>query len=318
MSESGFSAQSTAAEVAANINLSGKVAVVTGGASGLGEETARVLAARGAEVVIAARDLAKADAAIARIRESLPAAHVGAVQLELADLRSVRSAAATLLECYPKIHLLINNAGIMACPLARTAEGCELQFGTNHIGHFLLTCLLVPALRAAAPARVVNLSSAGHKYAPVDFDDPHFQHRDYDKWIAYGQSKTANALFSVALNRRLAAFGITANAVHPGAIVTNLGRHMTEQDYAEFGENSANAGLVFKEVAQGAATSVWAATAPELAGRGGLYLEDCHIGEPATENTLTAGYLPYALDERAAEKLWVLSEAIVGQQFEFK
>lgn len=314
MSESGFSAESTAEQVSAGIDLGGKVAVVTGGASGIGEETARVLALRGARVAVAARSIEKAEAAVERIRETVPQAQLGIVELELAELHSVRTAAKTLLDSYPEIHLLINNAGIMACPLQRTADGCEMQFGTNHIGHFLLTCLLVPALRAGAPARVVNLSSAGHKYSPVDFDDPHFERREYDKWAAYGQSKTANILFSVELNRRLAP-AVTANAVHPGAIITNLGRHLTSKDLEMFGESIKETGMRYKNVEQGAATTVWAATAPELEGRGGQYLEDCQIGRPMSEATPTSGFAPYALDGKAAQRLWTLSEEIVGERF---
>lgn len=317
MSHSGFSAQSTAAEVASGVDLQGKVAVITGGASGLGEKTAEVLAAAGATVVITARDDAKGEEALARIRSLVPDGRLEAVPMELADLGSVRRAAQQILERHSSIQLLIDNAGIMACPLAHTAEGCESQFGVNHIGHFLFSCLLAPALIAGAPARVVVLSSGGHKYSPVRFDDPHFESGDYDKWIAYGQSKTANALFAVALNKRLSGKGVTANAVHPGAIATNLGRHMDEQDFIQLGEQFQSSGIVYKTVDQGAATSVWAATSPELEGRGGLYLEDCQIGLPASDATPNSGFLDYALDEEQAEQLWALSEQLVGQRFDF-
>ena len=308
---SGFSATSTTDDVLEGLDLSGRRIVVTGASSGLGLETARSLAAVGASIIITARGQAKAEAALTQLRAEVPGAAFDAVVLELTDLKQVRAAAAELLSKWDRIDVLINNAGIMACPLERTAEGCELQFGANHIGHFLWTCLLVPALKKSSAPRVVNLSSAGHKYSPVHFDDPHFQHRDYDKWQAYGQAKTANMLFSVGLSRR----GIPANAVHPGAIVTNLGRHMTKVDMEQFGSRAHESGYEFKSVPQGAATSVWAATAPELEGRGGLYLEDCQVGQPATEDKPAAGYFPYALDEAAAEQLWALSEQIVGERF---
>lgn len=306
-----FSATSTTSDVLQGMDLHGKRVVVTGATSGIGWETARSLAAVGAAVTITARSQDKADAALATLRAAVPNAEFDAVLLELVDLDQVRAAADTLLATHACIDVLINNAGIMACPLEHTAQGCELQFGTNHIGHFLWTCLLAPALKQSSAPRVVNLSSAGHKYAPVDFDDPHFEKRPYDKWESYGQAKTANMLFSVGLSKR----GIPSNAVHPGAIMTNLGRHMTKDDYARFGTQAQESGLEFKSVEQGAATSVWAATSPVLAGRGGLYLEDCHIGKPASGDAPSMGYRDYGLDESAAEQLWQLSEQIVGEAF---
>ncbi|MBB3047570.1 NAD(P)-dependent dehydrogenase (short-subunit alcohol dehydrogenase family) [Litorivivens lipolytica] len=306
-----FNGKTTAEEVAQGKNLRGKVALVTGASSGLGFETARVLASIGARVIITARSEEKAAEACEALQEAVPGAEFATLVLELSELDQVRSAAAELLAREAQIDLLINNAGIMACPLGRTREGCELQFGTNHIGHFLFTCLIAPALKKSPSPRVVNLSSAGHKYAPVDFDDPHYNHRDYDKWNAYGQAKTANIWFSLGLTRR----GIASNAVHPGAIMTNLGRHMTEADFESFGSQAHESGFEFKSVEQGAATSVWAATAPELEGKGGLYLEDCQIGEPVNESTPASGYADYALDEQAAERLWSLSEEIVGERF---
>ncbi len=311
VSKTEFSAASTTHDVLAGIDLKGMRAVVTGATSGIGMEAARSLAQAGAGVTITARSRAKADEALASLRARVPGAEFDSVLLELSELKQVREAAAELLSLHGRIDMLINNAGIMACPLERTAEGCELQFGTNHIGHFLWTCLLVPALKKAPAARVVNLSSAGHKYSAVDFDDPHFDRRPYDKWVSYGQAKTANMLFSVGLNKR----GIASNAVHPGAIMTNLGRHMTQDDYAQFGTKDHEKGFEFKSVEQGAATSVWAATSPTLAGKGGLYLEDCQIGKPAEDETPTMGYFAYGLDEAAAEQLWALSEKIVGETF---
>jgi len=314
---SGFGPDSTTDEVLAGIDLRGKTALVTGANSGLGLETARALAAHGATLILAGRDAARLAAAEALLRKQTGSRQFHTAVLDLADLASVRACAAAVLARVPAIHLLINNAGVMACPLARTAEGCELQFGSNHIGHFLFTCLLLPALRAAAPARVVILSSAGHKYTAVNFDDPHFAHRPYDKWLAYGQSKTANALFAVALNRRLAAHGVTANAVHPGVIATELGRHLTHDDIVQFSTGATASGrrMTFKSIQSGAATSVWAATSPLLEGRGGLYLEDCNVAEVSALPGSEKGYLPYALDSGAAERLWTLSENIVGQSF---
>ena len=192
-----FNHESTTDDVISGIRLDGKVAVITGASAGLGIETSRVLAGAGARLVMVARDEAKLAAAVEAITGSQPDAQIDTLLMDLADLDSVRSAAEQLRQREPKIDLLINNAGVMACPQAQTKDGLELQFGTNHIGHFLFTCLLVPSLLAAAPARIVNLSSAGHRFSDVDFDDPNFERRDYDKWVAYGQSKTANALFSV-------------------------------------------------------------------------------------------------------------------------
>ena len=313
-----FSETSTTDEVIAGIDLSGKIAVVTGASAGLGVETARTLAGAGAEVILMARDEAKVSAVVESLRRELPSASVEHRLLDLADLASVRAAASDLLEEFPRIDLLINNAGVMACPQGLTADGFELQFGTNHLGHFLFTCMLVPALLRAVPARVVNLSSLGHQLSDVDFEDPNFARRDYDKWVAYGQSKTANILFSVALNRRLAGRGVTANAVHPGAIVTELGRYLEPSDMEEIqSRRKSSGGMKYKTVPQGAATTVWAATARELEGRGGLYLEDCRIGEPTARDGLSDGVAAYAVDQSAAEKLWELSNRLIGENFDF-
>jgi NAD(P)-dependent dehydrogenase (short-subunit alcohol dehydrogenase family) len=308
-----FNQQSTTDEVIAGIDLQGKTAVVTGASAGLGIETAKTLAGAGATVVMVARDLAKLEGAVAAIRQHQPDAKLETLQMDLADIASVRSAAAELMQRFPSVDLLINNAGVMACPLARTSDGFELQFGTNHLGHFLFTCSIAPALQAAAPARVVNQSSAGHKLGDVDFDDPNYQHRDYEKWSAYGQSKTANALFSVALNKRLCASGVTANAVHPGMIITELGRHLDQSDIEALQSRASDQMQEFKSIPAGAATSVWAATSPELEGRGGLYLEDCQVGQ--AETGANGGYTAYALDSIAADKLWSLSEQLVGEHF---
>ena len=311
-----FGADSTAEEVISGIDLSGKTAVVTGGSAGLGVETGRVLAAAGAEVVMVGRDNAKLSAVVDELRRQLPAARIEKELMDLADLASIREAANRILQRWPRLHLLINNAGVMACPEERTRDGFELQFGTNHLGHFLFTCLLVPALRAAAPARIVNLSSGGHKISGVDFDDPNFERREYDKWIAYGQSKTANSLFSVALNERLVQHGVSAYAVHPGVIVTELGRYLQPADLEAIFSRTGRTRPDPKSVPQGAATSVWAATATELEGRGGLYLEDCHIAAPASSESSSSGVVAHAQDAAAAQQLWELSERLLGEQFD--
>ena len=314
-----FNAESTTADVIAGISLAGKVALVTGASAGLGIETARVLAGAGANVVMLARDPVKLAPILARLRRENTAAQLDSATLDLADLESVRSCAAQLLQRYPQIDILINNAGVMACPLGRTAQGIETQFGTNHLGHFLFTGLLLPALIAAAEgsdshSRVVSLSSAGHKLSAVDFDDPNYQHTEYNKWQAYGRAKTANALFTVALDQRFAGRGVRAYAVHPGVIMTELGRHMSQADFDELVASAAPPGepLAFKSVEQGAATSVWAATSPELENKGGCYLENCNIAAPFAEG-VDGGVMDHALDPAQAERLWELSEQLVGQ-----
>jgi NAD(P)-dependent dehydrogenase (short-subunit alcohol dehydrogenase family) len=313
-----FGFESTTAEVIAGQDLSGKVALVTGASAGLGVETARTLAGAGAMVWMLARDRTKLDAALATLQaEALPGRLESAL-LDLADLGQVRAAAAGLLAACPKIDLLINNAGVMACPYTETAQGFEMQLGTNHVGHFLFTGLLLPALKAVAAqggeARVVNLSSAGHRFSAMDFEDPNYRQRSYDKWQAYGQSKTANVLFSVALDERTRGAGVRAFAVHPGAISTELGRHMDKDDMARIAASFPGGTMAFKSVPQGAATSVWAATAPDLVGRGGLYLENCQVAEAATADS-AGGVQPWAVDAAAAERLWQLSEQWVGQSF---
>jgi len=310
-----FDATSTTDEVIEGISLAGKLAVVTGASSGLGVETSRVLAGAGATVLMIARDEEKLTAAADGLRQAQPAAQLYTQCLDLADLDSVRSAAAKILADHPQIHLLVNNAGVMACPLMRTAQGFEMQFGTNHVGHFLLTCLLAPALLAGAPGRVVNLSSAGHKFAPFNFDDPNYKEREYDKWPAYGESKTANVLFTVGLDQRLRDRGVRAFAVHPGVIMTELSRHMVEADFESLSAKTPTGEeLVFKTVEQGSATSVWAATSPDLDGKGGIYLENCQIALPAVQGS-NSGVESYATDAAAAERLWTLSEDLVGQSF---
>lgn len=308
--------ETTTDEVLQGVSLAGKVAVVTGASTGLGMETVRSLAGAGAEVVMLARDEAKLAAARESLAGELPLERLHIARLDLADLDQVRGAAAALLRDWPRIHLLINNAGVMACPLGRTRQGFEMQLGTNHVGHFLLTVLLAPALLAAAApgaaARVVNLSSAGHRMGGLQFEDPNYRERDYDKWEAYGQSKTANVLFTVALDARLRDQGVRAFAVHPGAINTELGRHMNADDRQVMMRNlPEGTRLKFKTVPQGAATSVWAAIASDLEGCGGLYLEDCHVASAAAPGDFE-GVQAYATDPLAAERLWSLSVEWTG------
>jgi NAD(P)-dependent dehydrogenase (short-subunit alcohol dehydrogenase family) len=312
-----FGAETTTSEVLSGIDLHGRVALVTGASGGLGAETARALAERGAAVTLAARDMAKAEGVAESIRASTGNDGIDLARLELSSPDSVRACAKGWLEGHGELHLLINNAGVMACPLDRTREGWEMQFATNHLGHFLLTALLVPALRAGAPSRIVNLSSAGHRLAGVDFDDIHFERRDYDKWVAYGQSKTANVLFTRELDRRLKQDGVRAYAVHPGVIMTELARHLTPDDIKDLLDRApGEGGLVFKSVETGAATEVYAATAPELEGQGGLYLEDCRIGGLAESEAASLGYAPHAVDPEAVARLWQVSEQLLGERFD--
>src|SRR5262245_5220505 len=313
-----FDSQSTADQVLEGIDLAGKVAIVTGPSGGLGAETSRALAARGAAVTLTARDTKKAESVAASIRAAHPSASLEVRSLALDRPDSVRAFAKGWLAEHSVLHLLLNNAGVMACPLARTAEGWEMQFATNHLGHFLLTALLAPALRRGAPARVVNTSSGGHRMSGVVFEDIHFERRPYDKWAAYGQAKSANVLHAVELDRRLSGQGVRAFGVHPGMIVTELGRHLTKEDIESLqarAKDRSSAGLPsWKTPQQGAATQCWAAAAPELAGRGALYLEDCQIsGTSPPAGSL--GAEGWALDPDAAKRLWAVSEETLGEKF---
>jgi NAD(P)-dependent dehydrogenase (short-subunit alcohol dehydrogenase family) len=310
-----FGFESTASEVVAGLDLSHVSAIVTGASGGLGAETARALAERGARVTLTARDVAKGEAAAEKIRKSTGNARVDVLPLELMSRDSVRAFAKDFSSRHKKLNVLINNAGVMACPLARTAEGWESQFATNHLGHFLLTGLLTPLLVASAPSRVISVSSRGHRFSPVIFDDIHFERRPYDKWSAYGQSKTANVLFAVELDRQLAARGVRANALHPGGIVTELGRHLTNDDIVELMSRAPGGKMDWKTPEQGAATSTWGATAPELEGKGGLYLDDCQIASVRKSEDDASGYEAYARDEAAAKRLWTVSEEHVGEKF---
>ena len=294
-----FSATSTAAEVAAGVDLTGRRAVVTGGTSGIGVETARTLAAAGAEVTLGVRDVEAGRRVAKEIDAGSGGPNVLVTGLDLADLDSVRSFVAGW---EGPLHLLVNNAGVMATPELRTPQGWELQFATNHLGHFALATGLHPALAAAPGARVVAPTSVGHLSAGVDFEDIHFRRRPYDPMTAYGQSKTAVSLFAVEAARRWAGDGITVNAVHPGAILTNLTRHMDQEELAA----AIARGYTFKTPEQGAATSVLVATSPQLSGVTGRYFEDCAEAEPHVPGT-HRGVAPHALDPEAAARLWQLS-----------
>lgn len=312
---SDFGAKSTAREVVADHDLAGQTMIVTGGASGLGVETARALAEAGAEVTIAVRN-AEAGAAAAADMNRTADGRVSVGLLDLSDLPTIAAFASAWGD--KPLNALINNAAVMACPQAYTAQDLEMQIGTNHFGHFLLTTLLARALMNGAEdgraARVVSLSSIGHRRSPVNFDDPHYRTRPYDKWESYGQAKTANALFAVGFHERFADLGITANAVMPGGIMTPLQRHLPREEMIAFGWMDEN-GVVndrFKSTEQGAATSVWAAVGEELEGVGGLYLENCAEAGPWTQDNPFVGVMPYALDPEAAERLWALSEETTG------
>lgn len=312
-----FNRKSTALEVVEGLSLSGRHVVVTGGASGLGLETSRALAQAGATLTLAVRDIAQGDAAATALSGSTGNGRIRVARLDLADLASVRRFADDWLARGEPLHVLINNAGIMACPLARTAQGYESQFATNHLGHFALTRALLPALLKSEAPRVVALSSSGHRLSPVVFDDIHFERRDYNKWKAYGQAKTANALMALHLDTLHAKDGLTANAVHPGGIKTGLSRYITREEMEAMGwvKPGADPKAIppgFKTPEQGAATSVWAATAPELQGHGGLYLEDCNEAVPSPEGERRFGYAPHIRDRAAAARLWELSEAMLA------
>lgn len=311
-----FGVDTSAEEVARDIDLTGSTIVVTGGSAGLGVETARVLASRGARIVSVVRDEQKGAAAADSIRESVPDADIQLAILDLFDLDSVRKGADDIARRFPRIDRLINNAGVMACPLRRTKEGLDTQLGTNHLGHFVLTARLMPNILASTPARIVNLSSGGHRMSPIRFEDPFFEKQDYNKFVAYGQAKTANVLFSVALDRRYGDRGVHSVAVHPGAIRTELGRHMTGDDFKDLLKDRPQAEpMKFKEIPQGAATTVWAATSPEFEKRGGVYCEDCGIASVIDEPGVSHGVMGWALDPEAADRLWTLSEEWSGEKF---
>jgi NAD(P)-dependent dehydrogenase (short-subunit alcohol dehydrogenase family) len=310
---SGFGAETTAEEIASGIDLRGKVCVITGGHSGIGLETTRVLTKAGAFVCVGARDMTKARNNLANMT------HVEAVHLDLADPESVDQFAERVINSHNIINLLINNAGIMRPPtLMRNPRGYELQFAVNHLGHFQLTARLWPAVKNAQGARVVTLSSIGHRYSGVELDDPNYLSRPYDKAAAYGQSKTANSLFSVELDRRGQWHGVRAFAVHPGGILTDLVRYMTDDELKAWGIFRDEGVLKapssgFKSLAQGAATTMWCAVGPQLAGKGGVYCEDCDIAELVPNDSPSfSGVRHWAVDQPTAKALWDLSEQLTG------
>ena len=321
-----FGATSTTEEVLSGVNLHGKRILVTGVSAGLGVETASSLAAHGAQVVGAARDLIKAEAATTQVRKDA-AAHGGSfelVELDLASLKSVRVCADRLLERDESFDVVIANAGVMATPFGHTADGFETQFGTNHLGHFVLVNRIAPLIRTGG--RLINLSSSGHRYSNVDLQDPNFERTPYEPFVAYGRSKTANILFAVAFDERHRKRGVRAAAVHPGGIKTELGRHidpsriqgiidqMNKQLAAE-----GKAPFQWKTVPQGAATSVWAGVVASADEIGGRYCENCHIGnvvpDDVTISAISEGVRGYALDPKNAEALWKKSEELVGESF---
>jgi len=310
---SGFGRHSSASDVIGDADLAGKIAIVTGGASGIGLETTRALASAGATVIVAARDVEAARAAL----EGIDGVETG--RIDLMDPASIDAFAQAFLASGRPLHLLINNAGIMAAPLMRDARGHESHLSANHLGHFQLSARLWPALRRAGGARVVTLSSGAHRQAAFDFDDPDFERRPYEKWQAYAQSKTANVLFTVALDRRGEADGIRAFAVHPGRIDSNLQRFIPLDELQALGARDDKGEIpaaqrdLYKTPAQGAATTVWCATSPALAGLGGVYCENADIARavPADHKPFD-GVLPWAIDAEAAERLWAISVQMTG------
>ena len=316
-----FGATSTTDEVLAGVDLGGKRILVTGVSAGLGVETARVLAAHGAQVVGAARDLTKAHAATEAVRAGATnGGGLELVALDLANLASVRACADALNADGRPFDLIIANAGVMACPQGKTADGFETQFGTNHLGHFVLVNRIAPLLKSGG--RLVNLASAGHRFSDVDLVDPNFETTPYGEFVAYGRSKTANILFAVEFDRRHKARGVRAVAVHPGGIQTELGRHMTPAVMQQLMDNinAANAAadapaFTFKTIPQGAATSVWSGIVAPADEVGGLYCEDCHVAELVETENIRGGVRAYALDPDRARALWAKSEEMVGERF---
>lgn len=313
--ETGFSSKPEASEVTADLVLSGKVALVTGGYSGIGVETVRALTAAGAKVVVPSRDV---DRAVNALEGIIPAEQIGF--MDLADLPTVTQYGEAFTDNHSKLDLAIFNAGVMACPLGRTQQGLEWQLGVNHVGHFTLLQALLPSLRNANGARLITLSSIAHRMSPVHFDDMNYQRRDYDKWQAYGQAKSAQSLMAVELDRREKDNGLRAFSVHPGGIFTPLQRHLANAEMAEFGwtdtdgNPSAVAAKLFKTTTQGCATSLWAATATALDNVGGVYCEDCNVSEvvPDDSNAFT-GVRQWAIDSEIAEHAWAETEMLIAR-----
>ena len=318
---------STTDDVLAGLDLSGRRVMITGAASGLGKESARALAARGASVTVLARSEERARSAVGELEELVPGGRCSPGVVDLADLSSIRAFTDTWLDGHDAFDVLINNAGVMATPYSLTVDGFETQFGTNHLGHFLLTARLAPALLRGDDPRVVTLSSAGHARADVDLVDWNFATTPYDAWVAYGRSKSANALFARELARRAGSDRLLSFSVHPGGIITDLGRHLTEDlmndmmrmmadraTAAEAAGQGPGEPFSFKSVQAGAATQVWAATATGLAGQNGAYLADCGPGVPGASPDAN-GFESWIVDDGRAGRLWELSEELVSEAF---
>lgn len=314
--QSGFHAKSTAAEVLDGVDLAGKTAIVTGGYSGIGLEKVKGLAGKGAKVIVPVRTPEKASANLSGLKCDITTA-----AMDLSDLASVRQFADAVTGAHTQLDILINNAGIMACPEARVGPGWESQFGVNHMGHFALAQALFPLLARTPGARVVALSSTAHKVSDILWDDPQFEKTEYDKWRAYGQAKTANALFANALSRRLRDSDGLAFSVHPGGIFTPLQRHLPQEEMIamgwlnEDGEPSELAKAGFKTPEQGASTTLWAATSAGLAGKPGVYCEDCDIAAPTDPDSPMARFMgvnAHACSDENAERLWEMSETLLA------
>jgi len=321
-----WGATSTTDDVLSGIDLRGKRILVTGVSAGIGVETARALAAHGAQVVGAARDLEKAEAATAQVRKDAASSGGGfeLVTLDLASLKSVRACADRLMDKGEPFDVVIANAGVMATPFGHTVDGFETQFGTNHLGHFVLVNRIATLIRDGG--RLVNLASSGHRFSNVDLNDPNFQVTAYDPFVAYGRSKTANILFAVAFDQRHRGRGVRAAAVHPGGIHTELGRHMDSAQLEKMIDHmnqqlaaEGRAPFEWKTIPQGAATSVWAGVIAPADEVGGSYCENCHVGrivpDHAVISAISEGVRSYALDPRNAEALWKKSEELAGESF---
>jgi NAD(P)-dependent dehydrogenase (short-subunit alcohol dehydrogenase family) len=322
-----FDRDTTTDEVLEGVDVAGRRFVVTGAASGLGFESARSLAAHGAVVTVLARSPERAGTAVDQLRALVPDGTFEAGAVDLASLDSIDAFANLFLETHDAVDVLINNAGVMACPLGRTADGFETQFGTNHLGHFALTARLAPAVRNGDAPRVVTLTSAGHSRSDVDLDDPNFERTEYSPWVAYGRSKTANALFARELARRMDG-QVLSFSVHPGGIVTELGRHLDDElrgdmvafarqraeRFGDLDENGEPTSIRFKSVPAGAATQVFAATSASLTDHNGAYLADCGLGVLGA-NPTSNGFMAYLLDDDHAARLWTLSEQLTGITF---
>lgn len=312
--KSGYAAKTPASEIVKGVDLAGKNAIVTGGYSGIGLETVRALAGAGANVIVPARSLDKAKEALKTVK-----GRISAGAMDLGDLASVRRFADDVLRAGAPLHILINNAGVMACPETRIGSGWEAQFATNHLGHFALTVALAPLLEKANGARVVSLSSVAHKRSPILWDDIHFRKTPYEKWTAYGQAKTANSLFALGLDARMKDRGVRAFAVHPGGIMTPLQRHLTQEEMIaagwldKDGKIGAAVAAMFKTPEEGASTSVWCAVSTQLDGRGGVYCEDVDIAAVMTDASPRYSHVaPHAVDEEAALRLWKVSEQMLA------